>query len=464
MGLEFTQIGADSEGNEVRQGMNRKGEDTGAIVFTEPLVARGDNVLLPFVDSTGSADLNVNVGFSGTPELVHDGTDLTAWSASNLSGTNFVFASTTHAAEGIITVVDFTALSGATVTINGTNITNTTLTEGVNWTAATSNAATATSLESAVEGISGVTSTVTSNVITVKIDRTVALDVDITTFSTSASAGQLIATAQSINGQSTVNTDTALFEDPTSTDMSNFVAMSAEIFITAWPNPQTGKNLSLQARLNGINVGSSILIGNFIDVADFNVWQTIAINKSDFNLDIDTIDEFILVNIDTAPGQPIDFFFDTFQIEQAGAPVIFSLAIPEGTVYNLQQLVVSFREDTGVTIVNGVPIIDPAKFAFQSRLAIGVINRITINNLITETTVIRCNQDFINITGTIKNKLTDNSASGAFTVEFSFGNGAQFIQSRGDGTDCIVNDDLSGLEIFRINATGDLRDEVPGDV
>lgn len=65
------------------------------------------------------------------------------------------------AATADITVVDYTQLTGAVLTVNGTD-----LTEGVDWTAATDNNTTAASLELAVEAVTGINSSATDNVIT----------------------------------------------------------------------------------------------------------------------------------------------------------------------------------------------------------------------------------------------------------------------------------------------------------
>lgn len=454
----------DGNGTGIAAFVKRKSSGNGLLVFTEPFVAEGDDVLLPFIDfTTGSADMNVDSGFSGTPEMVHDGTDTTAWVASNLSGTSFVFNATTHARQGLITVKTFGNLAGAVINVAGTAITTTTLTEGVNWTAATSNDATATSIESAIEAVTGISSTVSGAVVTVNADLAAGLTTDITTLTTDAVGGDMTVTAQSIDGILATNTNSALFEDGTSTNMSNFSAISGSIFITAWTQPQAGKDLELQARLNGVDVGSSVMLSDFVDVSILNQWQDFAINKSDFDLNGDTIDEFTLTTIDTAPGQPPDFFLDLLQIEASGAPTIFSLAIPDGFTYNMKKIVFSMRDDSGVTIVNGVPVINPTQFVFQSRLAVGVISRATIDKQTIEINVVRCNQDFTVASGVFKNKMTDNSSSGAFTIEFDFGSGVKFVQSRGDGTDIVTNDDLTGLAFFKVIATGDLRLEVSGD-
>lgn len=74
--------------------------------------------------------------------------------------------STASKASGTFTVVDYTnpGLSGITLTIDNGGIT-----EGLDWNAATSNAATATSIKSAIDGlgISTVTSSRSNNVVTV---------------------------------------------------------------------------------------------------------------------------------------------------------------------------------------------------------------------------------------------------------------------------------------------------------
>lgn len=66
-------------------------------------------------------------------------------------------------ASGTVTIVDYTLLAGKTVTVNGT-----VLTEGAEWNAATDNDTTAASLETAIEAVTNINSTVVGAVITVE--------------------------------------------------------------------------------------------------------------------------------------------------------------------------------------------------------------------------------------------------------------------------------------------------------
>jgi len=56
-----------------------------------------------FTNEIHGRDLNQNIGFTGTPECIHDGTDSVLWAATALSGT-WDFASTTQAHTGTMSV------------------------------------------------------------------------------------------------------------------------------------------------------------------------------------------------------------------------------------------------------------------------------------------------------------------------------------------------------------------------
>ena len=60
---------------------NADGEKQALVVATRELKAN-DNRVRIFTNETYGADLNQDIGISGTPEGVHDGTDKTQWTAS----------------------------------------------------------------------------------------------------------------------------------------------------------------------------------------------------------------------------------------------------------------------------------------------------------------------------------------------------------------------------------------------
>jgi hypothetical protein len=87
----------------------KKDIPAGMLTYTEPYVDVIDQTKA-MVNATYGADWNVNASFSGTPEVVHNGTDSVAWTGSALTGT-WTFDSTAQAQAGTKSV-------DATATVN----------------------------------------------------------------------------------------------------------------------------------------------------------------------------------------------------------------------------------------------------------------------------------------------------------------------------------------------------------
>lgn len=104
-----------------------------------------------------------------------------------------------QSATATVTIVDYTGLSGDTVVVNGT-----TLTEGVDFTAATSNDATATGLASAIDALSGVSAAAVGAVVTITVD-TAGVAGNAYTLTTSAGADITLSGATFSGGSDVVN-------------------------------------------------------------------------------------------------------------------------------------------------------------------------------------------------------------------------------------------------------------------
>jgi hypothetical protein len=416
----------------------------------------GVTIIPFFTDPDGSADMNINVAFGGDPEIVHNGIDTVAWAASVISGT-WTFNATTHAKNGIITVVDYTGLSGDTITIEGTNITNTTLTEGVNFNAVTSNEVTASNIQSAVDAIAGVNATVLGAIVTVVADNATT-EADITTMSTTAGA-DMTATAQSLDGSATSNGNEALLEDGTSIDMSNFSAITFSILLDKWSDIQNNE-IELRARLSGVDVGIPLNVSTEIDTANLGVWQEVAVSKSVMGLNSQTIDEFVIKTIaNTGEPNAPDYYIDKFQIEETGSPVTFTVEPPPGFQFHYQRQEVIFE------ITSAKTVLAPNEFITLPRLPIGIISILTKDNVQAVSTSIRDNYDLIAVGGgSFQQIYADGSAVwGKIIYEVGLGseNGAVILRSsRGDRADIRINDDMSGLDRFRVLVYGQIHEEL----
>jgi len=188
---------------------------SGLVVYSEPRKVFEPQLRFLSADD-GSIALNVDVSGAGTPENIHNGGDNSYWTASNLVGSNFDFASTTVANSG----------------------------------------------------------------------------------------------SQSIDGTATVNNDAALFSDGTSIDMSDYEALQGAAYITGWFDLFGAKEVEIQARNNGTNVGNSVNLSDYIATGTTGVWQGFLIPKADMGLGGQTVDELTITTIDIGFGAPPDYYLD----------------------------------------------------------------------------------------------------------------------------------------------------------
>jgi hypothetical protein len=82
----------------------------GLVVFTDD-IKKGSNIVKFLSNDTYGICLNQNIAFSGCPELVHNGGDTAAWTATAITGT-WDFASCAQSSGGVASI-------DATATVNG---------------------------------------------------------------------------------------------------------------------------------------------------------------------------------------------------------------------------------------------------------------------------------------------------------------------------------------------------------
>jgi hypothetical protein len=419
----------------------------------------GFTAIPPLVDENGSADMAINVSFGGTPDKIHDGIDTVAWTASAILGT-WVFDSSTHAKQGVITVIDYSALALATITIEGTNLTNTVLIEEADWTAETSNDVTAANIQAAVDAVEGVSASVSGSVVTIIADNSTT-QADITTLSTDAAAGEMTASAQSIDTTATKDDDEALLKRSSTIDMTGYTAISLAIYLTKWDTTKDNE-ISIRARLAGVDVGNEVNLSEKISESSLNVWQEIGLNKEIFGLDTDIIDEFVIKTISSATGSPNapKAYIDKFQIEETGSPKTFSFVPPAGTQFHFRKEEVSFQVNSALAAL------DPNQFITLPRLPIGVVSILTKDGNAAVATALRDNFDMQMSVGSTRDMDVTYTGSKVWgKIVYDIGEGSEYgalilRSSQGDRLDVTISDDLSGLTQFQIRLVGQLVAEI----
>lgn len=285
----------------------------------------------PLLSSEFGVALNQNAAFSGTPERVNDGDDTTLWTLSNIAGTKASIVEDDRAFAAVVTIVDYTALSGDTVTL-GVNGSDTTKTEGATWTAATSNDATATSLASDLNGIAGVSAVAVSAVVTVTIEN----GNNISNLDTS-DAVNAPGTAGAVLVDNPNDGDVWQFDKGSNLTVSNFTAITMKINIDKDWNG--GDSVSLYGYDTGgaVQVGLRVLLEDYVDITAFDEWQAITIPLADMSLTDGTIDA-LRMEQESKSGKAGRFYLDNIQIEEAGTPISFRFNPDDNQLFHITRI------------------------------------------------------------------------------------------------------------------------------
>ena len=85
-GLSFGIEGKDHHGVIRDPHVHRKGVHNGLVVYTQPFLNLNPGIH-PFLNPVHGVAMNQNVGFGGTPEIIHDGGTSSAWTGTAVQGT-----------------------------------------------------------------------------------------------------------------------------------------------------------------------------------------------------------------------------------------------------------------------------------------------------------------------------------------------------------------------------------------
>ncbi len=452
MGIDVKIVGADTHTGALTEVPVHKHHDgpPGMLVHTVAHT-RFSPLLHPFLNPTVGVNMNQNVGFSGTPDKIHRGTDgTTLWTGSNISGTNVTFnQDDEHAHGGVITVVDFTSIAGATVTV-GLNGSDTVYTEGVEWVDTTGNNETATSLASAISATTGVTATASSAVVTVVAD----FGFSITKIDTS-DAGDLPGTAQAVKIDGAAVGDIWEFDKTIDLTIANYTAITGWIYIDdRWAE---GDSIEIYCydTDSSSEVGVRVPIEDFTNFINFDVWQSFAIPFS--ILDIAGAGTFDAVRFQVAAksGSPPRWFLDDLQVEQTGTPVTFTTVTPKGTRFHITELRLRIETVLDNRLANSsVPNLTFGAILNVARLANGIAFRRVQRGKTLFSAVLRDLSDFLATGSNIIDILGDGTNTG-FTLLISFP--VPVVLEGDDGENFMsftISDDLSGLSRFTAVARG----------
>lgn len=425
-----------------------------------PDILTGNDVFFFFTDENGSIEMNINPGSGANPVRVHDGGDFTGWTPSQPVGTSVNFASTTHIQQGTATVIQFANLTGENIVITGLNVTGTpvTLTEGVEWTAATSNAATAASIATAVSAIAGLVGTSEGAVVFIEADT--AQEADLVSITTNAAAGDMVTKAAGIDMTGMVNGDQVLFTAPAPITADTVKSLAISQYIQTWTTQGIAKELTVQFRLSGVNVGNSVDLSRFTEIGDQGTWRKILIGLNQFGLTNQSIDEMLVTNVDTGTGEPVAVWWDFIKLETAGAPAEFKIVVAADFELTTAALVFANVGPAG-DLTKDTPTRPNMWFSID-RLPIGHRGEIISGGIPFAIEIVTQNFDLESASGWARvhkprtDFTPDNTVIKTLYLEVGMGS-AGITLGPGDTWTQFINDDYSAFSEFRMSISGPER-------
>lgn len=440
----------DSSNNKSAQVDGTAGEEKALIVATRELKTFKNSARF-FTNPSYGADMNQNVGFSGTPDDVYNGGDSTQWTASSISGgANWdLNEQNVHAKDAIITVVDYTNLGGETITVvvSGATIN---IVEGVDYIAETNNDTTATNIATAIDGETGIGASATGAVVEIIAD----LGYDITSLTDDSADVDLTTSARSLDAVATINGNVAQLARASSVDLSGYTAITGYIFLTEWDDRGT-KNITLYGWDTGssVQVESSVNINNYVDITTLNSWQKFTIPLEDMSLSVSSIDAFRILTTDIGPGSPPDYYVDYFQIQQVGSPIEYCIKPGLETWLHVISLDVTIADAYAGTVASGtMPSLPYDGFLGVAELENGLIYRRVQSGEIQFSLTIKKMMDYLQLPGS---SVVGHGSDGTNSWCVLSVNPTEPIVLKPENGDklCVtLSDDMSGLLLFKISA------------
>ena len=265
-----------------------------------------------------------------------------------------------------------------------------------------------------------------------------------------ASTAQAYTGSQSIDMTSTTNNDEALFEDATSIDADNYSVFSGAVYVDSWSGGASSqKNVSIRLRNNGVDVGTPIFLGSYIDESLLGSWQTFTVPMTDFNPAGATFDEIVIRTIDTGPGQPPGIYLDVLAFQETGSST-FVIEPQLGSLCYISSLHMVIAKTLG-SGGSATPSVAWDQLCGQTALWNGITFRQIAGGDILIDAQFKHHADFMSFPGvTFSSGGSTTSVWNTYTINFE----APFkLDSRTkDRLEIVVSDDLSVYDFLKISA------------
>ena len=255
-----------------------------------------------------------------------------------------------------------------------------------------------------------------------------------------------------IDGTATLKNSTAQFAKGSSQALTGYTAITGWVYLTAWGSGVQHLQFFGWNVTTGIIVGNSVNLDSYIDTGALGSWQKFVIPLSALGLTGATISAFRVVV--TATSTAPDFYLDDIQIEETGSPLIYTIKPGQGEYLLIEKIIVFMADALASTLTDAtLHNIAYNKLLGEVALTSGLTLQITRKQEVTGV-VFKQLSDILLFPVT---KIVGSGSDGTNTwiqIERTFTEPIILEDIEKDQISITVNDNLSGLLLFRVTAGG----------
>jgi len=179
-----------------------------------------------------------------------------------------------------------------------------------------------------------------------------------------ADGGEISITSANNNDEATFTVDSSHIWN-----MVHFVSFTGKVDLATYNG--VNNRIVLEFGLDGVLVGNSIDLDDFIDTGDFGA-QTFVIPKAEFGLTTQNFNSMRITILRTAGTKPT-LTFDNLQWENTGTPIVYKATTPLGTRFHITELRIRIEDAISAVLTDGsMPNIDPNAILGVASLTNGI--------------------------------------------------------------------------------------------
>ena len=193
-----------------------------------------------------------------------------------------------------------------------------------------------------------------------------------------------------------------------------------------------------------LQIGDQVLLENYINEFDFNVWQKVTIPLTDMNLEAATIDAIRMEMLGAGSGPNPKFYIDDMQVEETGTPILFKVSAAAGQKYIVSKFNFTIIDaHAGTLLNNSMPSISYDKLLGET-LSNGISFVLEQNGELIFSANIKSVGDSIKGGGEVINMISDGTNT-SITMSTDFLEPIVLDSRDSDFIGVTIADDLTGL-------------------